>query len=99
MRILPPNIRNFPESSAVSSTDKPVDGSIHIYALTQLSDFALELGFIFHDIHKKVQKYTNRYWRVKRWHIKYEILNQIKKNQILLKRFVYEVESYCITDL
>ena len=37
---------------AISLTDKPVDRSIHAYALTLLSVFSLR-GFIFHDIHRK----------------------------------------------
>ena len=37
---------------AISATDKPVNRSIHAYALTQLNVFALR-GFIFRDIHKK----------------------------------------------
>ena len=37
---------------AISATNKPVNRSIHAYALTQLNVFALK-RFIFRDIHKK----------------------------------------------
>ena len=37
---------------AISATNKPVNRSIHAYALTQLNVFVLR-GFIFRDIHKK----------------------------------------------
>ena len=43
---------DFSRFLAVSTTDKPVNRSIHAYALTQLHVFALR-GFIFLDIHKK----------------------------------------------
>ena len=52
MIILPPNIRIFPVFLVVSTTNKPVNQSIQVYALTQLNVFALR-GFIFRDIHKK----------------------------------------------
>ena len=51
MIMLPPNIWIFPVFLAVITTDKPVNRSIHAYALTQLNFFALR-GFIFPDIHK-----------------------------------------------
>ena len=43
---------NFASFLAISTTDKPLNRSIHAYALTQLNVFALR-GFIFRDIHKK----------------------------------------------
>ena len=42
----------FSSFLAISTIDKPVNRSIHAYALTQLNVFALR-GFIFRDIHKK----------------------------------------------
>ena len=42
---------DFPRFLAVSTTDKPVNRSIHAYSLV----FALR-GFIFRDIHKKTRK-------------------------------------------
>ena len=42
---------DFSSFLAISTTDKPVNRSIHAYALTQLNFFALR-GFIFRDIHK-----------------------------------------------
>ena len=55
MIILPPNIRIFPVFLAISTTDKPVNRSIQVYAVTQLNVFALR-GFIFRDIHEKTRK-------------------------------------------
>ena len=55
MIILLPNMRIFPVFLAISATNKPVNRSIHGYALTQLNVFALR-GFIFRDIHKKTRK-------------------------------------------
>ena len=43
---------DFSSFFAVSTTDKPVNRSIHAYSLTYLKVFALR-GFIFRDIHKK----------------------------------------------
>ena len=51
MIMLPPNIRIFPVFLAVSTIDKPVNRSIHAYALTWLNFFALK-RFIFRDVHK-----------------------------------------------
>ena len=45
----------FSSFLAVSITDKPINRSIHAYALTQLNVFALRV-FIFLDIHKKTRK-------------------------------------------
>ena len=42
---------DFSTFLAVFTKDKPVNRSIHAYALTQLNFFALK-GFIFRDIHK-----------------------------------------------
>ena len=42
----------FSSFLAISTIDKPVNRSIHAYALTQLNVFALR-GFTFRDIHKK----------------------------------------------
>ena len=42
---------DFSSFLAVSMTDKPVNRSIHAYALTLLNFFALRV-FIFRDIHK-----------------------------------------------
>ena len=42
---------DFPSFLAVSSTDKPINRSIHAYALTWRNVFALR-GFIFRDIQK-----------------------------------------------
>ena len=47
-----PNIRIFPVFLAVSTTDKPLNRSMHDFALTWLNVFALR-GFIFLDLHKK----------------------------------------------
>ena len=46
---------NFSSFLAVSTTDKPVNRSIHAYSLMYLNVFAL-MGFIFRDIHKKTRK-------------------------------------------
>ena len=46
---------DFPRFLAVSTTDKPVNRSIHAYSLTQLNVFALR-GFIFREIHKNTRK-------------------------------------------
>ena len=43
---------DFSSILAVSSTDKPINRSIHAYAPTWRNVFALR-GFIFRDIHKK----------------------------------------------
>ena len=42
---------DFPSFLAVITTDKPVNRSMHTYALTQLNLFCVK-GFIFRDIHK-----------------------------------------------
>ena len=42
---------DFSSFLTVSTTDKPVNRSIHAYVLTSLNFFALR-GFIFRDIHK-----------------------------------------------
>ena len=55
MIILPHSIRIFSSFLAVSTTDKPVNRSIHAHPLKQLNVFALR-GFIFRDIHKKKRK-------------------------------------------
>ena len=46
---------DFSSFLAVSTTDKPVNRSIHAYSLMYLNVFALR-GFIFRDIHKKTRK-------------------------------------------
>ena len=43
---------DFSSFLGISTTDRPVNGSIQAYALTQLNVFALR-GFIFRDIHQK----------------------------------------------
>ena len=45
---------DFSSFLAVSTTDKPVNRSMHAYSLMYLNVFALR-GFIFRDIHKKKQ--------------------------------------------
>ena len=55
MIILPLNRSDFSSFLADSTTDKPVNRSIHAYAFTYLNVFALR-GFIFCDIHKKTWK-------------------------------------------
>ena len=37
--------------------------------------------------------------RVERWHNNYEILIKIENTRLFFKRFSYQVQSYCITDL
>ena len=49
---------DFSSFLAISTTDNPVNGNIHAYALTQLSVFASR-GFIFRDIHKKQCRSSN----------------------------------------
>ena len=51
---------DFASFLAVSTTYKPVNRSIHAYALTQLNVFCLR-GFIFRDIHKKTRKEFERF--------------------------------------
>ena len=46
---------DFSSILAVSSTDKPINRSIHAYAFTWRNVFALR-GFIFRDIHKKQRR-------------------------------------------
>ena len=46
---------DFASFLAVSITNRPVNRSIHAYALTKLNVFALR-GFIFLDIHQKTRK-------------------------------------------
>ena len=46
---------DFSSIIAVSSTDKPINRSIHVYAPTWRNVFALR-GFIFRDIHKKQRR-------------------------------------------
>ena len=46
---------DFSSILAVSSTDKPINRSIHAYAPTWRNVFALR-GFIFRDIHKKQRR-------------------------------------------
>ena len=47
---------DFSSLLAVFTTEKPVNWSIHAYALTWLNVFALR-GFIFRDIHKKTREF------------------------------------------
>ena len=63
---------DFASFLAVSITDRPVNRSIHAYALTQLNVFALR-GFIFLDIHQKNKegvrairaiKYKKKNWKI-----------------------------------
>ena len=44
---------DFSRLFTVSTTDKPVNRSVHAYADTQLNVFFALMGFIFRDIHKK----------------------------------------------
>ena len=37
--------------------------------------------------------------RVERWYNNYEILIKIENKRLFFKRFPYQVQSYCITDL
>ena len=54
MTVLPPNIRIFAFFLVISLTDKPVDQSIHAYALTQLSVFRWEgLSFMIFTENKE----------------------------------------------
>ena len=66
MIILPPNIRIFPVFLVVSTTNKPVNRSIQVYALTQLNVFALR-GFIFRDIHKKQGRSSSNEMKYKKY--------------------------------
>ena len=50
-----PSKADFPSFLAVSTTDKPVNQSIHAYALTELYFFAIR-GLSFRDIRKKTRK-------------------------------------------
>ena len=56
MTISPPKIRIFPFFLSVMSTDKPVNGSKHAYAVTQLKVLAFRGFFLFHDILKSKKR-------------------------------------------
>ena len=81
MIILPPNIQIFPVFLAISTTDKPVNQSIHAYALTQPTIFA-QRGFIFCDIHKNKEG-VRAIWAMK---YKKYVAGKYTRTQALLAR-------------
>ena len=99
MIILSPSIRIFPVFLAVSTTDKPVNRSIHAYALMEPKIFALR-GFIFRDIQKKQgRSSSNSGYKIQKmcgWKI-YSLTRtfgaEVDKSNIQVKRWHFKYES------
>ena len=90
---------DFSNFLAVSTTDRPVNRSIHAYALTWLKFFALR-EFMFLDIHKKTRKEFEQFglWNTKNmWQGKKTRTGtfgaEVHKSNIRVKRWYHQYEN------
>ena len=78
---------DFSTFLAVSTTDKPVNRSIHAYALTYLNVFALR-RFIFRDIYKKQgRSSSNSGYKIQ----KYLAVKYARASAPLARKYTYRI--------
>ena len=83
---------DFSSFLAVSTTDKPENRSIHAYAVTYLTVFALR-GFIFHDFTKNKEGVRAIRAIKYRKYVPWKENTQIYKSNISVKRWHNKYEN------